>query len=744
MRNTRKWQYIIHLLIVLLMVLPTSSSAGINIPDLPEKTKILINERLDKFKASRAATRAQEHKTLVAEDLKAEPTLAAEDSDDKVWNLKDVDILTLISHVSKETGKNFIVDPAVKGKITMISNSPMTPDELYQAFLSVLRVHGFSAVDSGNVIKIIPDSQGKSTLTPEQDQLTLNQHEEIVVEIVHAEHVSVTEIQRALQPLVSKFGHITAYAPTNDLVIADRADNVERFKQITDELDQAEGDEVEIVPLKHAAAFDLLDTLNMLEARKSGTIIKATGQQKTNLAADERTNSILIGGNKANRKRLKSLVKKLDLPAQNGGHTQVIHLKYLRAIDVAPIISGFIAGKEDAAGVRRSISASRSSSRPTSRRGVTLGGDTSLATGAGGMGTTSVFGEKEPKGGVISQNVQWESTTNSIIVTAPPSMMDSIHEVLKHLDIRRPQVLVEAIIAEINITKATELGVEWQHPGGDVRVATRFPDPKVSSITDASTLDTTLKAVSDVLTGSMGAGLTMGFFKDGDLRAILRALTDDTAANILATPNILTLDNEEAQIKVGDRITFATSEADASITTGGTATTFFDREDVGLSLNIRPQITPVGAIKLEILQTLSRVLPVSPGVGGNPDTAERSIMTNVMVDDGEILVLGGLIQEEWQEGEVKVPLLGDIPIIGHLFKSQSKQLVKKNLMIFLRPTIIRDKAKGIEVTDNRYQKMRNDQLKARAGKEKFYSKKSSIPILPAKAKPGHLPPPFEM
>jgi len=430
----------------------------------------------------------------------------------KIWNLKGVDILTLVNQVSKETGKNFVVDPQVKGNVTMISSHPMSADELFHVFLSILQIHGFAAIDTGYAIKIIPNKTAKQEGTPLDSMVSKEGNEEIITRVIHADDIPASDLIKVLQPLVPKIGHIAVYQPTNDIIVTDRAANVDRITEIIDRLDQPTSDNIEIIPLKYAAAADLVQTVQSMLKTKGKAASPIT------LAADERTNSVLVSGGKNNRLHIRALIAQLDTSTtQNGGNTQVIYLKYLRAKDLAPIISSLIGGEEGKSKSSSRSSRSRIPSRPTigSSDSKHMSSGTFSGYGGSGMLRTVNVSSTEPKGGSAGPNVQWEETTNSIIITAPPATMRNIRNVIAKLDIRRAQVVIEVIVVEINLTRVKDLGVEW-NTGGSARVATRFPGSTtplgvVTSI-GAGFSDSDSSGIGFTDVATMGAGLNFGFF----------------------------------------------------------------------------------------------------------------------------------------------------------------------------------------------------------------------------------------
>lgn len=645
----------------------------------------------------------------------------------QLWNLKNVDIRTVISRVSKETGKNFVIDPRVQGKVTLVTQKQLKPQELYQMFLAVLQVNGFSAIDANGIVRIVRDQDIKSLAGPVTEFPQIHFPDENIVKVIHVEHVPVRDLQVALKPLVPNSAYITANAPSNDIVVSDRASNVARIAKVIKQLDKPWTDGSEIIKLRHASPTEVV---TIIEGLREGS--RARNEAPISLAADERTNSIIMSGPPSKRLQIRAMIASLDVDSSYEGNLHVVYLKYIRAKDIAPIIANILQTYEVQTQSARGTSRSAATAPNFGARAEPSANDAFGAFSRYGMGAGAGGGAGGSSGGGLSnleqQNaqlfeksesreksggsgaVQWEETTNAIIIKASPTLMRMLRSVIAKLDIRRPQVLVETIIAEVDVDRAKDLGVEW-NTGGDVAFRTRFPSTGLSSIggrlggagfSTATSLD---QAIGGLIPGS---GLTLGFFHHGNLRALVRAIESNSLNNVLATPNIITLDNETANIKVGEKVPFLTGITNNEV---GTINSF-QREEVGLSLTIRPQITQSGAIKMQINHVLSNVIEGTQdqNSGGNPRTSERIITTNVVVDDGQILVLGGLIRNDWVKNTSKIPLLGDIPGVGKLFRSDDRSIVKRNLMVFIRPVILRDNNDNIEVTTGKYNHIRQLQL----------------------------------
>lgn len=616
-------------------------------------------------------------------------------------NLKDADIQALIATVSEITGKNFIIGPNVEGKVTVVSARPMKPDEIYDVFLSVLRVHGFAAVPAGSMVKIVPETIAQQDGSTGVNGLGARAADELVTEIVPVKHVSAAELVPILRPLMPQGGQLVAHASSNSLVVSDRAGNVQRLADIIRRIDTVSDAEVEMIPLRHANAAELARTLTMLGDDKGAT---ANGEA-ARVFADTRTNSILLAGAKNGRLKMRALIAHLDTPVDNGGDTQVIYLHYASAKDLVPILQGVAATLTGIA-------------PPTAAKaGDGAGANASPAT------------------------IQAHAETNALVISAPPAIFRSLAQVVRQLDIRRNQVLIEAVIAEVADQTASEIGVQWQMPlgkdGQHVVGGTNF--------TGTSPGNNIIAAAQNPL--GVGNGLNLGYI-DGSvtigrntifqLGALVTALRGDGKSNILSTPSVLTLDNQEAEIKVAQEVPFLTGQystnAVQATTTGttnaGITNPFqtIERKDVGLVLKVKPQINEGEAVRLDIHQEVSSI---APSVSGAVDlvTNKRELTTSVLVKDDSLLVLGGLIDNQAKDNVQKVPALGDIPLLGNLFRYRTNDRSKKDLMVFLHPKILRDAATEAAVSSEKYNYMRTEQLQMRQ-QDWPITPRSERPMLP--------------
>ncbi|WP_157994481.1 type II secretion system secretin GspD [Peristeroidobacter agariperforans] len=620
---------------------------------------------------------------------------------------RDAELTEIIDAVATITGKTFIVDPRVRAQVTIRSSTPMTPDAFYQTFLSILQVHGFIAVPSGDNIKILPDANARQIPGNDLPSSVNPNSDEVVTQVISVRNINAAQLVPVLRPLIPQNGHLVAYPASNMLIVSDRANNIARIMRIVQRLDQGGDEEIEIVRLENASAADIVRVVNTLSqgAQQQG---EAPGMA-AKLVADDRTNSVLISGEKGQRLRLKGLVMHLDTPLESGGDTQVRYLNYADAEQIAGKL------KEQVTGI------------------------TQAAPGAPG----APGGAAGPAAAQDRNTTIWaDKQTNAIVVTAAPKMMRQIMGVVDKLDIRRAQVHLEAILVEITQSRAAELGVNWavfsEEQGSTIPIGTFNQD------VGGTSLGSLASAIinPDVLeSGSVGlpTGLTLGagMIEDGGLNfaVLLRALRNDGSSNILQTPSITTLDNEEAEIKVAQEVPFITGQyTNTGTTNQGSVNPFqtIQREEVGNILKITPQINEGTAVQLKIEQENSNL---TQGVAGAVDliTNKRTISTTVLVEDGGMIVLGGLITDTVNEGEARVPILGNIPIIGELFKTRNGSKEKRNLMVFIRPTILRDGVAAAITTSAKYNVLRDQQLQRRKG--------GKVTLLPGERQP--LLPPIE-
>lgn len=610
----------------------------------------------------------------------------------QMLNFNQADIQSVIATIGEITGKTFVIDPRVQGQVTVVSSQPLSEDEIYGVFLSVLQVHGYAAISDGNVVRIVPDTIARQ----QSSNMNLAGGEEIVTRILPLRNITASAALPLLRPLLPQGAHLVAHDSSNTLIVADRASNVQRLQTIISRIDKAEQNEVEVMRLEHASATSLLRIIE--EMNTSGT---------SKVLADDRTNSLLLSGDPAGRLRLRTLVSHLDTPLDQGGNTQVVHLNYADAQEMVPILQGVVE--------QRNTNAEGSS--PNLR------------------GTQA--------------KIQAHQQTNSLIISAQPDELRSMKSVIRSLDIPRAQVLVEAIIAEVTVDTSRELGVQWQAtssldpifgPDGEViglgsgfLGGTNFGTGGNNIITQTFFNPNNLALPSN--------GLNIGFLSGTtnilgtevlELGVVLRALSSDSNSNILSTPSIVTMDNAEASISVGQEVPFITgSFTNTSVDSAdGQVNPFqtINREEVGILLKVTPKINEGDSVILTISQEVSALLGQAAGAS-DLITSKRTLNTQVMVQDNDVLVLGGLITDDMMEVEDRVPGLGDIPVFGNLFKTRSNRKVKRNLMVFIRPRILRDRSLSNSISASKYDFIRASQLDMRE-RAQGLSPKDEMPLLP--------------
>jgi len=572
-------------------------------------------------------------------------------------NFKDADITAVVNTVADLTGETFIIDPRVKGMVNVVSSQPLSKDEVLGVFLSILEVHGFTTVTVGKAIKIVPNTQIRNTPQRVVDQVSSNR-DEVITHVLPLQYVSAQELVPILRPLMDNNGHLAAYPGSNSLIFSDNASNIQRMLAIVQRVDKNTEQEIEVIPLQYALGSEIVRLLDKLWPQTSGD-----ATNRISVGVDERSNSILISGSSGKRLEIRALISHLDTPVDSGGSTQVIYLRYANAENVARILTG-------------------------------LSNSTNTATGAGGTGTS---GE--------NSNIQADMESNALVITAPAARFKSLRAVIQKLDMPRAQVHIEAIIAEVSFSTAQELGVEW-FLDGSLGTAKTYPIGGTNFAEDGGTLGSIIGDVAEGVVPTFGSGLNLGVggTTSGGIRfgALLRALASDGSTNILSTPSLTTLDNQEAEIIVGQNVPFRTG----SYTTdggGGQVNPFqtVQREDVGITLKVKPQINEGDAITMTIEQETSSVNEASSSVG-DLITNKRSIKTTVMVANDDMIVLGGLIDEDVQESQSRVPLLGSIPWLGRLFRYDKTTKTKRTLLVFIHATIINNPAQGHLISQSKY------------------------------------------
>jgi general secretion pathway protein D len=634
-------------------------------------------------------------------------------------NFKDAEISEVIQVVAATTGKTIIPDIRVRAQVTMLSNTPMTPDQFYEAFLALLQVHQFVAVESGGIIRIVPDANARQLVNQDLPDRVRGGSEELVTQVIAVKNVNASQLVPVLRPLQPQSAHLAAYPSSNILIVSDRASNVNRIMRIIERIDQVGDTDVDIVRLEHASSAEVVRVVNTFFQQAAAT--EGGGGQPSRVIADDRSNSVLVGGDRSQRLRIKALVAHLDTPLDNGGDTQVVYLQFADAEKIATKL-------------KEQISATVAITGAAPAGGAPGGGS---SVGASADRSTTIWAEPE---------------TNALVITAPAKVMRSLRAIVDKLDIRRAQVLVEAIIVDVSVNKNAELGVNWAVWSEEND--TRIPIGTFQSAVGGVNLAQLAGAIDDPSTApqGLGTGSTFGIGRIAtsgvNFAAMLRAIQGDSTTNVIATPSAVTMDNQEAELKVAQEVPFITG---SYAQTGGNNNevnpfTTVQREEVGTILKITPQVNEGGALVQLKIELESSELSGTSGDANSLITNKRTVNTNVLIEDGGIVVLGGLIRDSATRGEQRVPYLGRIPIIGELFKTRSRKRDKTNLMVFIRPKILRDGIATAIATDAKYNFIRQLQMEAGSQPGEVlplipFNKDPQLPPIPPPASfPSILPP----
>jgi general secretion pathway protein D len=592
----------------------------------------------------------------------------------RLWNLQDADILSVINEVSQETGKNFVVDPRVTGKISLVSSKPLKKEEVYNVFLSVLELLGYSAIPSGHIIKIVPNMESGEMATRVASKRSPGQGDEVVVRVIPLVNVTATQLIPVLRPMMPQWSNISAYTPGNVLILLGRAENLKRIAQIIQDVDQASNNSIQMVPLVHASAMQVAQVLNNLQ-----TASRAAGETASvSIAVDDRSNSLLLSGPKALRLRMRLLIAQLDAPAATpAGNTEVMYLRYLEAKTFAPLLGKIAQNILGKGGNDSSSSASASVS-------------TSSSSGAGKTTATKDLPEN-------TTSIQAEPNSNAIIITAPPALMKALKIIVSKLDIRPAQVLVEAIIAEIDEDNLTALGIQWGSVASDGSVQQGNPGGLATAFPP------------------LGAGI-VGIMPSTQIQAVLSVLQNQNGVDILSTPSIVVLDNQKATIEVGQNVPMQSGSytSGGGSNSAGTVTPFttIDMKPVTLKLDVTPQLNLGTSVRLKLdLKNDTLRNPQNPGL--TPIVNTSKIINSVIVNSSDILVLGGLISNSNNESVNKVPILGDLPIVGTLFQQKVSNQRKKNLMVFIKPVIMQSGNDAMLISQEKYNEVRSQQANFR-------------------------------
>ncbi len=640
-------------------------------------------------------------------------TASAQAAPEQTWtvNFKDTDIVDVVKFIGEVTGKTIIVDPKVRGPIKVISNKQLNKKELYELFLAVLDVHGFTAVESDGVVRVIANRDARNMPIPTEQNIK-DKDDGYITQIIQLNNISASKVLAALRPLVPQYGHLSAYEPSNALIISDTRANISRINELIAQMDKAAVLATDVVQLHYAQATEVVAMINQLEKPDPN---RGATTSPPIVVADKRINAVIVSGDEMSRLRIRGVVESLDRPQARNANLKVIYLSYAKAADVAKVLSGML------------------QSQNQGKTGDAAGGQA---------------------------NVQADESTNSVLITADSDTMQSLKAVVDSLDIRRAQVLVEAIIVEVQNSDGSELGVQWMYAspkngfgsstdgkGGIASLggaAAGFPNPDVKPY-DTAAHDTALAALAKGLDTLQGQTFGIGRIgKTGDFLGLLRLLQTKSGTNVLSTPNLLTTDNTKASISVGQKIPFKTGSYSGSSGggsgTGSSGSSFqspfntINRESVGVKLEVTPHINEGDSLMLDVKQEVSGVSDKNNPDG--PITDERKIDTQILIADGQTVVLGGLIKDDVQVGSTRVPLLGSIPLLGRLFRTETSTKLKTNLLVFIRATVIRDDKVMEGATAEKYQTIRDLQIQARHN-EGF----KSIQVLPEwKGNPVKTPP----
>lgn len=603
-------------------------------------------------------------------------------------NFVDADIESVIAAVGDYTNTTFIIDPRVKGTITLVSEKPLTKAQAFQLLTSVLRLRGYTVVTGNGYSKVVPEADAKLQAGPIQAGGVRG--DQIATQVFHLKFESAANLVAVLRPLITPNNTINANPGNNTLVVTDYADNLLRLGKIIAALDEPANSDMDVVPIRYAVASDIAVMVNRLLDSGGAPGVDAG---RISLLAYPRTNSVVVRAPSEARANLaKALIAKLDQPTAQPGNVHVVYLKNAEATKLAQTLRAVVTSDSSAASLTPP-----SSPMPVSGQTAAAAASSQTLLSSGGA----------------AGFIQADPTTNTLIITASESVYRDLRTVIDQLDARRAQVYIESLIVEVSATKAAELGVQWAGLSGNANSSVRVG--ALTGFTSQTSGGNNLisqgaaHAAGTVL--APGNGLTLGLFNQTGLGALAHALESDSGTNILSMPNLITLDNEEAKIIVGNNVPFITGQYTTVASAGSAGVNPFqtvERKDIGLTLRVKPQISEGGTVRMAIYQETSAVSDTSNPAG--LITTKRSLDTNVVVDNGQIIVLGGLIDDNMQDSVEKVPGLGDIPIIGGLFRYKKRTHVKTNLMVFLRPTILRNNEESVSLAGDRYDYIRNAEI----------------------------------
>ena len=613
-------------------------------------------------------------------------------------NLKDTDIQEFIEFVADVTGTTIVIDPAVKGKVKVVSSKPVSRAELYDLFLSILDVHGYTAVRSGEVVRVIPNKNARSAPVDVISGTSVI-NDEYVTQVIRLDNVSAAKLIPVLRPLVPQQAHMAAYAPSNAIIISDIRANIDRIAKIIDRMDQSAVKKTEVVKLRYGVATDVVEMLKTLEKSRAGE--GADANDEASLVADKRTNSVIVTADEVSIERIKGLIDYLDIPLEQSGNVRVMYLEYADATEVAEVLTRVMQNlarlDDESSGRTRAANAAKST-------------------------------------------IEADEGTNSLIITADTDEMAALEAVIARLDIRRAQVLVEAIIVEIDVTEGRELGLQWLFAndsglyGSNISPARQGSNAAIAQAIlpeDAASTEIGVRDLAGALSQVPGTTFGWGVVDQNlTMTTILNTLEKQGNTNILSTPSLLTLDNEEAFITVGQQVPFVTGSYTNTGAANGVANPFqtIQRENVGVTLQVTPQINEGDSVVMDIVQEVSSISQQALSAS-DVITNERKIETKVLAKDGDIVVLGGLVKDDIQDSQQGVPLLSGIPVLGRLFRNDVVSVTKSNLLVFIRSTIIRDDDDLAGATAEKYRYIR-DQQRQRRDQGLMFLDDNLIPVLP--------------
>ena len=613
-------------------------------------------------------------------------------------NLKDTDIQEFIEFVADVTGTTIVIDPAVKGKVKVVSSKPVSRAELYDLFLSILDVHGYTAVRSGEVVRVIPNKNARSAPVDVISGTSVI-NDEYVTQVIRLDNVSAAKLIPVLRPLVPQQAHMAAYAPSNAIIISDIRANIDRIAKIIDRMDQSAVKKTEVVKLRYGVATDVVEMLKTLEKSRAGE--GADADDEASLVADKRTNSVIVTADEVSIERIQGLIDYLDIPLEQSGNVRVMYLEYADATEVAEVLTRVMQNlarlDDESSGRTRAANAAKST-------------------------------------------IEADAGTNSLIITADTDEMAALEAVIARLDIRRAQVLVEAIIVEIDVTEGRELGIQWLFAndsglyGSNISPARQGSNAAIAQAIlpeDAASTEIGVRDLAGALSQVPGTTFGWGVVDQNlTMTTILNTLEKQGNTNILSTPSLLTLDNEEAFITVGQQVPFVTGSYTNTGAANGVANPFqtIQRENVGVTLQVTPQINEGDSVVMDIIQEVSSISQQALSAS-DVITNERKIETKVLAKDGDIIVLGGLVKDDIQDSQQGVPLLSGIPVLGRLFRNDVVSVTKSNLLVFIRSTIIRDDDDLAGATAEKYRYIR-DQQRQRRDQGLMFLDDNLIPVLP--------------